>query len=59
MFGELAVVLVGEVGKTGVAMDGWASGMRWAMEGDRVKLGAVGFGPLVGALGELAFGGTV
>lgn len=33
--------------------------MRWAVESDRVELGAVGASPLVGALGKLAFGGTV
>lgn len=33
--------------------------MRWAVESEGVKLGAVGMGPLVGALGKLAFGGTV
>ena len=59
MFGELAVVLVGVVGETGDAAGYGAIGMGWAVERDRVELGAVGASPLVGALGKLAFGGTV
>ena len=57
--GELAVVLVNVVGETGSAVGDGATRVRWAMEGDRVELGAVGASPLVSALGKLAFGGTV
>ena len=58
-FGELAVVLVRKVGEAGAAVGEGASWVRWAVERKGVKLGAVGFGPLVGALGKLVFGGTV